>query len=585
MKEAMDNIKNLGGKKMAILGAAGAALMLGIVIFASSVSDTAMSPLYSNMSLEDSNKIATELDSKNVKYEITGSGTSILVPSENVLRLRMEFAEQGLPSQGSVIGYEIFDRQEKLGSSSFVQNVNQVRALEGELSRTIGSMQKIRQARVHLVLPKREIFNKEGSKPSASIQITMKGAEKLSQGEINAVRYLVASAVPGLSAENVTVVDSRGFLYAKGGSNPDDPAVSASNSQEYKSAVESQYKARIEDLLEQYVGMGKVKAQVTADINFDREVTNSEVYDPEGQVARSVQTSTETEASKESEAGAATGGDSVSVAGNLPNGAAAAGASGAGTMDNREKSDEITNYEISKTVKNHVSESGRVNKLSVAVMIDGIYTEDAESGESKYTERSKEELAKLEALVKSSVGFDAKRGDIIEVASMKFSNSFGEEKTSAFSFVQQDLQSVVQILVMGLVAAMVIMMVVRPLVKRALEVQAQQNTLLPNPTNASAGLLAAPGVAGVLPAPAKAIAAPGVAGGGVAAALAAGAGGGSGMNLNEGGEEDDGDGFSMIGGIRASKPNSIKKINEVINNSPDEALQILRSWMYGSDAA
>ena len=573
MKEAMDNIKNLGSKKLAILGAAGFVVMLGIIILASSVSSSPMSPLYSNMSLEDSNKIATELDSKNVKYEITASGTSILVPSENVLRLRMEFAEQGLPSQGSSIGYEIFDRQEKLGSSSFVQNVNQVRALEGELGRTISSIQNIRQARVHLVLPKREIFNKEGAKPSASIQLTMKGSEKLSQGEINAVRYLVASAVPGLAAENVTIVDSRGFLLAKGGQNPDDPALAASNSQEFKTAMEGQYKQRIEDLLEQYVGMGKVKAQVTTDINFDREVTNSEVFDPEGQVARSVQTSTETEASNESSgSGSAAGGNEVSVSGNLPNGAAAAGSGGEGNNDNREKSDEITNYEISKTVKNHVSESGKVNKLSVAVMVDGIYTEDAETGETKYTERSKEELAKLEALVKSAVGFDAKRGDTIEVASMKFSNDFaGETKASSFGFIQQDLQSVVQILVMGLVAAMVIMMVIRPLVKRALEVQAQQGSLLPSPGGA-AGLLAAPSVAGALPAPAKAIAAGGV------PAMAGGEGGGLEV-------EDDGDGFSMIGGIRTSKPNSIKKINEVISNNPDEAVQILRSWMYGQDAA
>ena len=574
MKEAMDNIKSLGNKKLAILGSAGLALMIGLIILASSVSNTTMAPLYSNMSLEDSNKIATQLDSKNIKYELAASGTSILVPSENVLRLRMEFAEQGLPAQGSVIGYEIFDRQEKLGSSSFVQNVNQVRALEGELARTIGSMQKIRMARVHLVLPKREIFNKEASKPTASIQVTMKGSEKLAPGEVQAVRYLVASAVPGLSADNVTLVDTRGFLLARGGDNPDDPATSASNSQEYKNTVEGQYKTRIEELLEQYVGMGKVKAQVTADINFDREVTNSETYDPEGQVARSVQSSTETEANKATEgsSGSAVGGSAVSASSNLPNGAAAGGGAGAGTNDNREKSDEITNYEISKTVKNHVSESGKVNRLSVAVMVDGIYKEDATSGEMKYTERSPAEIAKLEALVKSAVGFDAKRGDTIEVASMKFSNDFAAEpKPSTFAFVQQDLQSVVQILVMGLVAAMVIMMVVRPLVKRALEVQAQQAALPGG--NVAAGLLAAPGVAGVLPAPNKQLAA---------------SGGSSGGNNNDGHleEDDSGDGFSLIGGgLRASKPNSIKKINEVIGTNPDEAVQILRSWMYGSDAA
>lgn len=572
MRDAMDNIKTLGGKKLAILGAAGVALLVGLIILATSVNGGASSPLYSNLSLEDSNKIATELDSKGVKYEITASGTSILVPSDQVLRLRMEFAEQGVPSQGSIIGYEIFDREEKLGSSNFVQNVNQVRALEGELQRTINSMQKIQNSRVHLVLPKRELFTKDGNHPTASIQLSMKGSERLAQGEINAVRYLIASAVPGLSADNVTVVDSRGFLLAKGGQNPDDPALAASSGQEFKVATEGQYKSRIEDMLEQYVGMGKVKAQVTADINFDREVINSETYDPEGQVARSVQSTTETEASNDK-----SGGGNVSVAENLPNGAAAGSGGSGGSAENRERSDEVTNYEISKTIKNHVSETGRVNKLSVAVMVDGTYTVDAETGESTYTERTPAEIAKLVALVKSAVGFDEKRGDTIEIASMQFSKDFGNGmQAGAFEFIKQDLQSVIQILVMGLVAIMVLMMVVRPLVKRALEVQAQQGSL---EMSAMPNLLAGPGagVAGALPAPGKALT------GAVPAASGSGQSSGGSTMVNDN-SEDDGDGLSLISGLRGpQKPTSIKKINEVIGNNPEEAVQIIRGWMYGAE--
>lgn len=562
--EAISNLKGLGGKKLAIIAGAGIAALLAILVLALSASDGSLAPLYTNMSLEDSNKIAAELDAKSMKYEIAASGTTILVPVENVLRLRMEFAEKGLPSQGSVVGYEIFDREEKLGSSSFVQNVNQVRALEGELARTIGAIQNIQLARVHLVLPKRELFNKDSNSPTASIQVTMKGSEKLSSGEIAAVRYLVASAVPGLSADNVTITDSRGILLARGGSNPNDPAIYASNAQEMKLAVENQMRNRIEELLEQYVGMGKVKAQVTADINFDREVTNSEIYDPEGQVARSIQSSTETEANKQSSSSSS----DVSVANNLPDAAASSGANG--SSDSREKTDEVTNFEISKTVKNHISESGKVNKLSVAVMVDGKYITDEKTKEMVYKDRTPEELAKLEALVKSAVGFDEKRGDKIEVANMKFSGEFaGEAKPSKFAFIQQDLQSVVQILVMGLVAAMVIMMVVRPLVKRALEVQAQQGLIdTPMPS-----LIGAAGVAGVLPAPSQS---------------GAGAGAGAGGNANsiDGIEEEDQDGLSLISGLRGpSKPNSIKKINEVIDSNPEEALQIIRNWMYGQDAA
>ncbi len=563
MKDTLESVKNLGVKKLAILGAAGATLLVGLIVLASSVSSGSLSPLYNNLSLEDSSKITSELDSKSVHYTLAGNGTQILVPSDQVLKLRMSFAAEGLPTSGTLIGNEIFDKDEKLGTSNFMQSVNQMRALEGELSRTIMSMNQIKSARVHLVIPKRELFQKDKINPTASIQLTMGGGSKLASGEVAAIKYLVATAVPGLSPENITIVDSRGILLARGGGDPNDPALYASNSQEYRAGVENQMRNQIEELVEKYVGMGNVKAQVSADINFDRTVTNSELYDPESQVARSIQSTSEKELS--ADGGAAAGGSTpTSVASNLP---AAKGAadSGGGSKDNREKTDEVTNYEISKTTKNMVSETGTVKKLSVAVMVDGTYEEDKKTGDMVYKERSADELKKLETLVRSAAGYDEKRGDVITVTSMKFSSDFGgaPKKEGALAFLQNDLQSVIQVLIMGLVSMMVILMVIRPLVKRALEVSVAQQTMAADTNIPLLGVNAVPQLAGP---------------GGAAIAGSAGDGG-------AGGGADD-DGFSSISDIRGpSKSASLKKINELLDGNPEEAISVMRGWLYGENAA
>ena len=570
MKEAFESIKNLGVKKIAILGAAGLSLMIGLIILATSASSGSMSPLYTNLSMEDANKITTELDSKSVKYTLAGNGTQILVPTEQALKLRMTFAAEGIPSSASIVGYEIFDKDEKLGTSSFMQNINQIRAMEGEIARTIMSMNKVKAARVHLVMPKKELFQKDKVNPTASIQVTMNGGDKLNPQEVQAIRYLVSTAVPGLSVDNVTIVDTRGILLARGGENQDDAGVAASNSQEYKMNIESQYRNRIEDMLEKYVGMGKVKAQVSADINFDRTTVSSETYDPEGQVARSVQTTNEKESAKDSKSA-----DNASVASNLPN-SQAGGTSGSSNVEQKDKVNEVTNYEISKTVKNQVSETGKVTKLSIAVMVEGTYEENKETGEFTYKDRSPEELKKLEGLVKSALGFDEKRGDKIEVTSLKFSEDFGgHQKESAMDWIKKDLQSVVQILVMGLVAAMVVLMVIRPLVKRAMEVNQMQGSYNDGAAP-SMSLLSGQSMVPQIAGPS---------GGGQGQAQDQ-AGGNNNSNAGMMGQDDEDEGFSALAGIKGpQKSASLKKINEMIENNPEEALGVIRNWLYGETAA
>ncbi|MGB1540092.1 MAG: flagellar basal-body MS-ring/collar protein FliF, partial [Rickettsiales bacterium] len=285
--------KEMSPTKIAML-AGTAVLMLGFFIFLSTrLSTPNMTPLYSGLSVEDSAQIVEELEKTNVPYEIQAAGTMILVPSEQVQRLRIAMAGEGLPSSGNIVGYEIFDQSDKLGTSSFVHNVNLLRATEGELARTIGELAGVEKARVHLVMPKRELFSREKQKPSASVALTMRGSSKLSKQEIESIRHLVASAVPELDPTQITVVDNKGRLLARGGEDDDGFGVYASMAAEYRVAFERRMRDTVERMLEKTLGNGKVRAEVTADIDFDRVVTNSETFDPEGQVARSVQNTEE----------------------------------------------------------------------------------------------------------------------------------------------------------------------------------------------------------------------------------------------------------------------------------------------------
>lgn len=569
MSDAFDNIKNLGPKKLLIIGVVGVAVLAGLIVLALTTSGGSMSPIYTNLSLEDTQKISSELESQNIPYSIAGNGTTVLVSNDQVLKLRLKFAEMGLPAnQGASVGYEIFDKEERLGTSSFTQNMNQLRSLEGELARTIEALQQVKTARVHLVMPKQQLFKKDNYNPTASVQLTMKGGDTIASGEVAAIRYLVSSAVPGLKVEAVTIIDNRGNLLARGGEDGD-AGIFASNSSDYKAGYEKQMQGKIVEIIEKFVGMGNIQAQVTADIDFDRIVTNSEIYDPEGQVARSVQSTEETEAANK----AAQGGE-VSVANNLPGGNANQASSG-GQGDRRQRVDEVTNYEISKTIKNHVSETGKVNKLSISVVVDGVYEPNKETGVVEYRDRTPAELKKFEGIIKTAVGFDEKRGDSLSVANMKFSEEFsGHKSDDIMDVIQEDLPQIVQIMVMGLVAILVLLMVIRPLVKRAIEINMAQQGIVPVEMVEPFGLLTGPAAA--IQANAKP---------GQVVQTAQGQ-----MVVNSKGEmaplgsmtDAEQEGFSILESMQGrQKPSSVKQINEIINRSPEEALTALRNWMYG----
>jgi flagellar M-ring protein FliF len=441
-----------------------AVLMLGFFVFLMMRASTPqMAPLYTGLTFEDSSAIVTELQTQNIPYELRGDGETILVARDQITQTRMTLAQSGLPTHGQV-GYEIFDTQNTLGATSFVQNINNVRALEGELARTISSLARIKSARVHLVLPERELFRRERKDPTASIVLAVRG--ELAPGEIRAIQHLVASAIEGLTPNKVSIVDDTGRLLASGAGNDEEQMVAA-EMEERTLGVESRLRTRVEDLLANVVGAGRARVQVSAELDLNRLTKTSETFDPNSQVVRSTQ-------SKEMENAATGPGDSgqVTVANELPGASQNTGASG-GTSETGTTTEETTNYEINKVTQTEAVEAGGIKRLSVAVVVDGVYTTDAQ-GNSVYAPRSAEEITQLTALVRSAVGYSEPRGDSVEVANMQFAErpdvaAIGTDASgSLFDFTRDDLMNGAEMLVTLLIALALVFFVMRPLLKRVM---------------------------------------------------------------------------------------------------------------------
>ena len=421
------------------------------------VTSPQMTTLFTDLSAEDSSGIIKDLERQAIPYELRNDGAVIMVPKDKVTRLRMNLAEAGLPKGGGV-GYEIFDKSDALGTTSFVQNINHLRALEGELARTIRAIDRIQAARVHLVLPERPLFSRETPEPSASIVVRVRGA--LEPQQIKAIRHLVSSAVSGLKPQRVSIVDESGQLLADGATGDNDNTIG----DERRAGFEKRMRSEVEAIVSSVVGAGRARVQLSADFDYNRITQTSDRFDPEGRVLRSSQTR------EESSATAETNGQ-VTVNNELP-GNQRGPDNAAPARDQSKKTEETNNYEISHTTKTEVTEAGRVNRISVAVLVDGTYAKN-DKGEMVYQERSKEQLDRIAALVRSAIGFDQKRGDQLEVVNLKFAEAPAvapiAEPTGLFGmlqFTKDDVMYVIELGVMMLLGLVVLFMVVRPLVKR-----------------------------------------------------------------------------------------------------------------------
>ncbi|HEY2247526.1 MAG TPA: flagellar basal-body MS-ring/collar protein FliF [Bradyrhizobium sp.] len=458
MQGLFDFLKGLGAARLAAMVAVTAALIGFFAFVIMRVTTPQMTTLFTDLSMEDSSGIIKDLERQGIPFEIRNEGSIILVPKDKVTRLRMKLAEGGLPKGGGV-GYEIFDKSDALGTTSFVQNINHLRALEGELARTIRGIDRIQAARVHLVLPERPLFARETPEPSASIVVRVRGS--LEPQQIKAIRHLVASSVNGLKPQRVSIVDESGTLLADGAATDADQAVA----DERRAGLEKRMRKQVEDIVSSVVGAGRARVQLSADFDYNKITQTSDKFDPEGRVLRSSQTR------EESTSNGVEGGQ-VTVNNELPGNQG--GNNSQQSRDQSKKSEETNNYEISRTTKTEVTEAGRVNRISVAVLVDGSYSKN-EKGDVVYKERGKDELDRIATLVRSAIGFEQKRGDQVEVVNLKFAEAPAVAPISEpvgllgmMQFTKDDVMYVIELGVMMLLGLVVLFMVVRPLVRKVL---------------------------------------------------------------------------------------------------------------------
>lgn len=533
----LQTLKNMSAGRLASIAAIFIFLISFFVYIAVQMNSSEYAVLYTDLELEDAKQIVERLEAAKVKYKLTKNGTEVLVPEDMVNKMRVDTAELALASKGSNVGYEVFDNTDALGSTNFVQNINLIRALEGELSRTIRSVDHIKSARVHLVMPKREMFSREEQQPTASVVIKTDGS-KLSMQNIQSIQKLVAAAVPKLDVKNVSIVDSSGNLLTNNFEDPENSGVKNVNNELLRLEQERKLATQVQNLLEKTVGAGRAQAQVNIEMDFDEVITNEEIYDPESQVVRS-------QASMTEESNAGENNQPVTVAQNIPNGDMVN--TNAGQFNKNSKVEETINYEISKVVRNKVKNTGTIKRLTVAVMVDGVYEKNAD-GQEAYRPRTEAEMEKITALVRSAVGYSANRGDVVDVENMRFAGISSDvadaSETLYMGFTKAELLRIAEGLGVAVVAVLVILMVIRPLINNAFEPASGGNEKLLGATDEESLLLS-----------------------------------------NFLGEDSDGtDELINLNKVDGRvKVSSLKKLNAVVEKNPEAAVNVIRSWLYNND--
>lgn len=374
--------------------------------------------LYRGLDEMETAQIVDGLTAEGIDFELAEGGTAVRVPAPRVQEARMRMASRGLPN-GSTPGFELFDKG-SFGVTDYVQKINFHRALQGELSRTIEQVEGVEKARVQLAIPQRKnLLRRDQRHPTASIVTRLRAGWDLEPTQVRGIVHLVASSVEGLEVSRVTLVDNHGRLLAPQ-ADMDLAGRGSSASVGAERRIESELENQIESILERTVGLGRVVAKVSADLDWTQTERTEEVFDPDSQVARSSQRDNEFANESGGEGGVA------GIIANSPDVAAASGATGSGTSSNR--TSETVNYEISKTVSRHVLPMGNIQRLSIAVLVDGksIAVPDADGangeveGEIAFTPWEADELKEFEELAKRAVGYSADRGDEISVINAPF---------------------------------------------------------------------------------------------------------------------------------------------------------------------
>jgi flagellar M-ring protein FliF len=544
----ISQLRALGPLRLGAIAGVGLGVLGFVLWLVIRAGQPAMAPLYSDLEARDAAAIVAALERARIPHRLGAGGAQVLVAESEVPRARLLLARDGLPSGGGV-GWEIFDRSDSLTTTPFQQDINRIRALEGELARTIRGLSGVRTARVHLVLPRREPFQRERPEAQASVVLSMIGSQRLDREAVQAVLHLVATAVPGLRPQNISIVDSRGELLARGGQPIGTGAAATATGEELRRAHEARISRAVEEMLERTLGPGRVRVEAAVEMDFDRVQTTEERFDPDNQVPRSTQSAQESSRSGET--------PPVTVANQLP-GAQQQQQGGQQTQETRQE--ETTNFEIGRTVRNVVREHPQLRRLSVAVLVDGVREAQA-GGAPAFRERTPEELARIATLVRSAVGFDERRGDRVEVVSMRFADPEAgeaqEQGLAALLLAPNTLLRLGETLIIALVGLAAILMVGRPVANRLVASLAPRQALA---AGGGAGT-ALPGQPGqqALPGQPGQQALPGPQEGEAMVTLA-----------------------MVEGQMRAS---SIAKVQQLVDKHPEETLQVVRRWLAPEDAA
>ena len=563
MKTVLENLRGLGTRRLILLGGIGAAVVVAIVAMSIMMSRAKMTVLYSELANTEVTRMGRVIQEMGIAFDIQQDGTAILVAPEDAPRVRMALAERGLPSNGKA-GYELFDDQGALGLTSFMQRVTRTRALEGELARTIQTMDNVRAARVHIVMPDREAFSRTAPKPTASVIVRTADHQQLPHEKAAAVQRLVASSVPNLSPTDVTVLDTGGNILA---AEADGSKALISRIGDLKTQTETRMIKAVEELLMPYLGIGNYRVMATADIDMDREVVSEEIFDPDSRIERSRRNMSETESSRDMSFE-----PPVTVEQNLPAEDVDNGPESQSSTEST-RTEETINYELSTTRRERVSEGGDIERLSVAVLVNGVATTD-EAGAAVYRPRTEQELAVIANVVRTAVGFDERRGDVVTVENVEFL-SLGDDieavgPPGVSDVVLRNLGTIIQSAVLLIIVGLLVLFGLRPLLSRLLGSDKEQagSPALTDQTGGDPMMARLQGE-----------------GSGEEALLGPGDDGTPRL-----GKRSDMDQFvdNMIelraveGQVRES---SVAKLGEIVEEYPDEAVSILRAWIYEERAA
>ncbi|WP_415489844.1 flagellar basal-body MS-ring/collar protein FliF [Acetobacter sp.] len=547
MKAMLASLKTLGLPRLAALGAVGLGMMGMLTVFAFHGDQRSTALLYQDLDLHEAAQMADDLEKAHIAHSVSQQGDSIYVAPDKVAEARLLLARDALPSGGSV-GYEIFDHSNTLTTTEFEQHIDETRALEGELERSIRLIHGVRNARVHLVLPHREMFSADRMSAQASVLLTVAGG-RLDQQSVQAILNLVSAATPSLTPQNISIIDNHGNVLARPGA-PDSAAGMAQTIEEQRQAMEARLAQTVETMLAPTLGAGHVRAEASVLMNLDKVHETQESYDPDQQVLRSQQSTNDKSVNTE-------GQQSTSVANNLPN--ANAGQPRAGSQDDRRE--ETNNYEIGKRVRTLVQDQPRVSRISLAVIVDGS-TKKSADGKSEWAPLDAAELDRITVLAKAAIGFDAKRGDTVNVVSMRFAKEQDEAEPLHASWMglPVDKSDVIQIsrsLIPVVFIFLALLFFVRPLLKKDENSLAGMDPMrLASDSDGNER--------GVIPLTEQ----------------SSGQYGGAGNQLALEGPKEHTPDFMNLSGIDGNlKASAIHQVRELAAKDPEESLSVIRSWL------